>query len=155
MTRPPARSERSVLKVVFDTVVFVRCLINPHSLWGRVVFSHYQDYQLFVSPPVLREILEVLRRPELTRKFRAFARLDVDRVLELLATAQVVEIPIIPSASRDLKDDKFLATGETGQVDYLVSEGQDLLVLKVFKGFKIIDTKSFLAILEAAQEANH
>jgi predicted nucleic acid-binding protein len=73
--------------VVFDTVIFVRALINPHGLWGRLLFEHYQRYRLFLSPPVLREILDVTRRPAVTRKFRSLEGLDFARVLQILAHA--------------------------------------------------------------------
>lgn len=138
-----------MIKVVFDTVVFVRCLINPHSIWGSVIFLHYSDYRLFVSPPVLKEILEVLRRPELTQKFKSLEKLDINKVLQILSSASVVEISDIPTASQDIKDNKFLATAEKAKVDYLVSEDRDLLTLKEYNGFKIIDTKTFLQILKS------
>lgn len=138
-----------MLKVVFDTVVFVRALINPHSIWGSIIFSHYSDYQLFVSPPVLKEILEVLKRPELTQKFKSLKKLDIEAVLQILSRADVVEIPNIPTISRDIKDDKFLATADKAKANYLVSEDQDLLILKEHDGFKIIDTKTFLKILKS------
>ena len=32
-----------MLRVVFDTVVFVRSLINPHNYCGRVVFQPVAD----------------------------------------------------------------------------------------------------------------
>ncbi len=57
-----------MMRVVLDTVVFVRSLINPFSRCGRIVFDHYQRYQLHLSRPVLEEILEVLQRPELTAR---------------------------------------------------------------------------------------
>lgn len=147
---PPAID---MLKVVFDTVVFVRSLINPHNVCGRAVFAHYEDYQLFVSQPVLVEILEVLHRPELTRKFSTLENLDATRVIEVLAKAQVVPIPSLPSVSRDPKDDKFLATAEAAAADYLVSEDRDLLDLGEYRGIKIIDTMAFLSILEAEEGA--
>src|SRR3990172_3047637 len=97
-------------KVVFDTVVFVRGLINPPGTHGCAVFMHRGRYRLFLSRPVLEEILDVLRRPELTRKFRSLQGMDVRKVIEIIAEAEVVEVDAIPKASRDPKDDKFLAT---------------------------------------------
>jgi hypothetical protein len=41
----------------------VRALINPHGIWGRLVFQRATAYALIISPPV-EEILEVLHRPE-------------------------------------------------------------------------------------------
>ncbi|MGH2352688.1 MAG: putative toxin-antitoxin system toxin component, PIN family [Chloroflexota bacterium] len=135
-------------RVVLDTVVFVRSLINPHSIWGRLVFAHYGEYALFVSQPVLQELLEVLQRPEITRKFRSIGGLDRRRLLEILSQAEVVDVSGIPAVSRDPKDDKFLATARAAVADYLVTEDQDLLVLQEFEGTQIVNTSTFLGILE-------
>src|SRR5438105_4186019 len=51
-----------MVRVVFDTVIFVRNLINPHSICGRLLVDHWQQYQLVLSRPVAEEILQVLRR---------------------------------------------------------------------------------------------
>ena len=68
-------------------------------------------------------------------------------VLNLLASADIVAIPAIQSVSRDVKDDKFLATAHAAKADYLVTEDQDLLVLEEYKGVKIITAERFLEIL--------
>lgn len=136
------------MKVVFDTVVFVRSLINPHGRWGKAVFGHADSYSLILSQPILAEIFDVLRRPELTRKFRSLQGMNIARVLEILGQAQVVEVMMTPRASRDPKDDKFLATAQAAGAAYLVSEDEDLLVLGEYEGVKIVDTATFLAILE-------
>lgn len=140
------------MKVVFDTVVFVRSLINPHSVWGRTVFRHADSYQLFLSRPILAEILDVLKRPELTRKFRALHEMDVARVIQILGQARVVEVAETPRASRDPDDDKFLATARAAEARYLVSEDQDLLVLQEHEGVRIVDRTTFLRILEQELE---
>ena len=135
-------------RVVFDTVVFVRALIDPFSFCGRVVFAHYQDYSLVLSPPVATEIVEVIHRPELTAKLSTLMGLDIRRVLDIISGAQIVELGEIPAVSRDAKDDKFLATARAAAADYLVTEDQDLLVLDDYEGTRIVNCSSFLAILE-------
>ncbi len=137
-----------MLKVVFDTVVLVRALINPHSVCGRLVFGYYARYRLFVSRAVVLEILEVLRRPELVSKFRALEGFDVTRAIELISQAEVVNVPAVPAVARDPKDDKFLATAAAASADYLVSEDQDLLVLRTYEETRIVDALTFLRILE-------
>jgi len=137
-----------MLSVVFDTVVFVRSLINPHNRCGKVIFSLGDSYRLFLSPPVLTEILEVLNRPELTKKFHRLSEMNMTMVLNLLARADIVEIDLIQPVSRDVKDDKFLATAHMAKADYLVTEDNDLLVLEEYEGVKIITTETFLEILE-------
>lgn len=137
-----------MLRVVFDTVIFVRCLINPFGLWGRAVFELSSQYRLYVSAPVLLEVLEVLHRSELRRKFRTLAGRDIEEVLALLAGAEGVEIGESPAVSRDPKDDKFLATAAAADADYLVTEDEDLLVLEEYQGTKIDTMASFIRILE-------
>ena len=63
-----------MIKAVFDTVVFVRSLINPYGRWGELVFSYHDRYQLVVSKELVEEYLEVLHRPELTGKFKTLLK---------------------------------------------------------------------------------
>ncbi len=135
-------------RVVFDTVVLVRCLINPYGLWGRLVLQHIGAYRLVLSPPLLVEMLEVFRRPELTAKFRSLPT-DLIAVLDILSAAEVVETPEIPAVSRDPDDDKVLAAAKVAQADYLVTEDQDLLVLGEYEGTQIVTAATFLRSLEA------
>ena len=140
-----------MLRFVFDTVVFVRALINPRSMWGRLVFEHHQDYRLFLSRPVVQEILDVMGRPAIARKFRSLQGLDLTRVLQILEQADHVELANVPPITRDPDDDKFLATAQAAAATYLVTEDQDLLVLEGYEGVRIIDAATFLSILEPGE----
>jgi putative PIN family toxin of toxin-antitoxin system len=134
--------------IVIDTVVFVRSLLNPHSAPGKLIFTHADEYRLILSAPIIREILEVLQRPEITRKIRFVAGMDIKRVLDLLSQAELVELPAdIPQVSRDPKDDKFLATAILGEADYVISEDRDLLDLEEYQGIKVVDIATFLKLL--------
>lgn len=137
-----------MLNVVFDTVVFVRSLINPHSIWGKLIYSCKDLYTLHLSPPVIKEILEVIDRPKLKQKYRTIQDHGIRQVLQILIHASVVEIDDIPQLSRDIKDDKFLATAKAAKADYLVSEDEDLLDLKEYEGTQIVNAETFLKILE-------
>src|SRR5581483_10448964 len=133
---------------VFDTVVFVRSLLNPRSRWGRLVFEYHDSYRLVVSTPVVGEMLDVLHRSGLQNKFSVLAGRDINWVLERIGRAEIVEIEEIPSVSRDRNDDKFLATALAAQADYIVSEDRDLLDLRGYQGIQIVDTETFLGILD-------
>ena len=137
-----------MIRVVLDTVVFVRCLINPHGRWGELVFKYFDSYRLFVSRQVVEEILEVLQRPELTSRFRTIEKWDYSRIIELLGEAEVVETTGINLGSRDPKDNKFLVTADAARADYLVTEDEDLLVLEKYGDIKIVDSLEFLRVLE-------
>ncbi|MHB8647830.1 MAG: PIN domain-containing protein, partial [Thermomicrobiales bacterium] len=93
-------------RVVFDTVIFVRSLINRSGLWGRLVFMHGERYRLVISEPIALETLEVLHRPELARKYRGVASANLQTILDILASAEVVVVDEIPAVSRDPHDDK-------------------------------------------------
>jgi putative PIN family toxin of toxin-antitoxin system len=137
-----------MVRVVFDTVGFVRGLINPKSRWGRILFAHTAAYQLVVSPAIVLEVLEVLRRPEVVRLFSTLPGRNPATIVAMLQTAETVEPAATPQISRDPKDDKFLAAAREAGVDYLVSEDRDLTDLKDYEGIAIVDGAAFLAILE-------
>ncbi len=107
------------MRVVFDTVGFVRALINPQSRWGRIIFDHADAYTLILSKPIAVEILAVLRRPELVTLFRTLPGRDPATILGILQTAETVDLSAVPAVNRDPKDDKFLATA-VGSPDGLV-----------------------------------
>jgi putative PIN family toxin of toxin-antitoxin system len=136
--------------VVFDTMVFVRALLNPYGIWGRLIHTYGDAYTLYLSQPVLHEIVEVLARPEIIRKYQTRGR-DPSALLAILSRVDLIELDAIPAVCRDPKDDKFLATARAAGAQYLVSEDQDLLVLKEYEGTQIIDATTFLRILDAGQ----
>jgi putative PIN family toxin of toxin-antitoxin system len=142
-----------VISAVFDTVIFVRCLINPASRWGRLVFARTRHYRLVTSEPTIRETLEVISRPRVARKFRTASGLDRQAVLAILATATVVDVREIRAISRDPKDDPFLATARAAGAAFLVTEDEDLLVLGTYNGTRIVNAETFLAILDELDEA--
>jgi len=49
-----------VVDVVIDTVVFVRSLINPKSIWGELVFRRRDRYRLIVSQAIVAELYDVM-----------------------------------------------------------------------------------------------
>ncbi len=140
------------MRVVLDTVVFVRSLINLESYCGRIVFTHANKYELILSKPTFTEFLEVLQRPELTRKFSTLANLTMQHVLDIVSHASIVELGSIPEVSRDIKDDKFLATAVAAKAEYLVSQDEDLLTLKTYEGVRIVTCKEFTDILELPKQ---
>ena len=137
-----------MLKVVLDTVVFVRALINPHGPSGQILFLHSAKYELQFSAPTRAELLEVLQRPAITRKIKTAGAVEQPRLLALVGQAPIVALGQVPPVSHDPKDDVFLATAEAVQADFLVSEDQDLLVLGSHGNTRIVNAAAFLHVLE-------
>lgn len=138
-----------MLRIVLDTVVFVRALINPKSRSGRLLFEYSDRYKIIISKPTAQELLEVIHRPELTAKYHGLARISLRKVIDLLSKAEAVDIGTPPSVVRDPKDDIFIATALAGRTDYLVSEDKDLLALGNTAGVPIINTQIFIELLES------
>lgn len=137
------------MRAVFDTNVFLRALINPHSPCSRLLDEFADDYELVLSPAIVREVLEVLHRPRLRAKFPQIAQLDIARIIALFEQARVVEPHKVPSISRDPHDDKFLACARSAGAEYLVTEDKDLLVLEEYGDIRICQPAEFVALLEA------
>lgn len=137
------------MRVVLDTVVFVRALIKPDSVCGRILFNHHHRYTLVVSRQATEETLEVLARSGLRRKFPPIGSFHMDHILAVIASAEVVAVDEVPSVSRDRNDDIFLATAVAARATHLVSEDNDLLVLKEYGGTRILTCAGFIAALEA------
>ena len=136
-------------RAVFDTVVFVRALINPHGLCGRLVSELYDRYELVLSPAIVREILEVLRRPEIVSKARRLGHMRWEGVLNLLALAEVVEPRRAVAVSRDPKDNMFIEAAIEGAAAFVVSEDKDLLALDGYEGLRILRCGEFMELLAA------
>lgn len=117
------------------------------------MFEHAGRYTLVISQPLVVELLDVLRRPEVSRKFRLFPDLDISRLLTLIGEAELVDLTEVPLVSRDPNDDKFLATAVAGGARYVVSEDTDLLVLQEYQGIRILTGAAFLQVLEGEPSA--
>ena len=143
-----------MILAVLDTVVFVRSLLNLRSRSAHLVFGRTSEYRLVVSPPVVREIFDVLQRPLLNQRLSRLPGRDVAAVLGMLGRADAVEIDLatIPRVSRDAKDDRFLATAKAGGAAFIVSEDDDLLVPGEYEGIKIVNAETFLRFLNETQD---
>ena len=137
------------MRVVLDAVIVVRGLINPFGVCGQIVFDRANEYRHVVSPSIVAEYLEVIRRPALVRKYRSIDTRDPHAILARLAQAEIIELDAVPAVSRDPKDDPFLETAIAGAVDYLVSEYRDSLDLGSHEGIPSVTGAKFLAILDS------
>lgn len=138
------------MRVVFDTVVFVRALISPYGACGRLIFEYADRYELVASEPIVREILAVLYRPEIARKYRAVASRDLAAITDLMGQLEIVEPAHVPPVCRDPEDDKFLAAARSARARFLVSEDKDLTDLGEYDGIRIVTCHDFLTALDGA-----
>jgi putative PIN family toxin of toxin-antitoxin system len=136
------------MRVIFDTVVIIRALLDPVSRSGRILFEHSQNYEWIVSLAITAEYLDVTSRPAIASKLARRNRSRA-RFLDLLAESTLVAPASVPAICRDPGDDKFLAAAVAGGSDYIVSADLDLLSLEKYEGIKICDTTTMIDLLGA------
>lgn len=134
-----------MIRVVIDTNVLIRYLIRPsvavrtliEELWVGGVIK-------MVSTPELVAELEAVLQREKMRRFITAA--DGEALLAAIGQLAEMLLPLgeVPQYTRDPKGDKFVACALLGNVDYLVSLDQDLLVLTQVGDIPIITPEEFL-----------
>jgi putative PIN family toxin of toxin-antitoxin system len=113
-------------------MVFVQALANakgPASACYELVRTG--ELTLFVTPEVLAEIGEVLRRPKLLRKLSALTPEAVEAFLHDVAsrTVMVADVPKAFTLERDPKDEPYINLALASAAQYLVTWDKDLLDL--------------------------
>jgi putative PIN family toxin of toxin-antitoxin system len=140
------------MRAVVDTNILVRALIRPHGSVGPVLLRlRSGHYTLLYTQSLLEELVDVLSRPRICKKY-GVTEDDIKTVVALLllrGEAVFVSQPL--AVCRDPKDDKFLEVALAGKADVIVSGDEDLLVLDPFEGISIVSPVEFLRSLDAEQ----
>jgi len=137
------------LRAVADTNVLVAAAIKPSGLCRELLDAAIaRAWQPVVSPLLLSELEEVLRRPKFS------ARLPDEAIQEFIAgIAAISEIAADPppttTRSRDPKDDYLLGLAIVAKVDVLISGDRDLTDL-ADPGVLIQTPHDFLMRISAA-----
>lgn len=135
------------MKVVIDTSIFVRALINPYGVNARL-FQWAHKYEIMASEAIIEEILEVLYRSSLHNKYSSITEIRIEDILNIIEESKIVIPKRKIDICRDSDDNKFLECAIEGKVSYLISADKDLLDMKESEGIKIISGSEFLKILE-------
>ncbi len=116
-------------KVVFDTNVFLRALINPKGVNARLVRA-LDRFVVVVSPAILTEVADVLSRSDLLGA-KSIRKLDADRLVALLRQAPLVTPTERVTVCRDPDDNKFLEAAVAAKAAYVVTVYRNLDALFV------------------------
>ena len=135
------------MKAVLDTVVYVRAVLNPNGLWGRVVFHLSDRYDLVLSPPIAAEILDVVTRPRVRNKIPSIGDQAIQQIIAVTSTAEFVEPTTRLTVCRDPKDDKFFECAVAAGAKYIVSEDRDVLDVGEYQGIRTVSAAEFIALL--------
>lgn len=126
------------MRIVVDTNVLIAALISRgfcHELLEYCFLTH----ELVTSDFILDELKE-----KLVTKFKN-GEDTADEAVGLFRSRMQVVTPVTLSfpVSPDPDDDNILATAIAGECEYIVTGDKDLLVLKDFKGVRIVNPREF------------
>ncbi|MGA8044161.1 MAG: putative toxin-antitoxin system toxin component, PIN family [Terracidiphilus sp.] len=135
------------LHVVFDTSTLVSAALRPDSIPEQAFRLAILEHHVFVSRETLGELDRVLK----LKKFDRYVALDVrtEFVKKLRRDSVHCTVPkelldAVRGACRDPKDDPILALGLAAGAEILVSSDQDLLVMHLWRGIRIVTPADFL-----------
>ena len=127
------------MRIVLDTNVIIAGIVADglcRDLLRRGVLPH----DLVTSEPLLEELVEKLRS-----KFRVDPH-DVPFLAAYRKRAEtVVPAALDDTVCRDPDDDVVLGTVLAGKADIILTGDEDLLVLKSYRGIRILSPRQYLA----------
>jgi uncharacterized protein len=126
--------------VVFDSNILISALMFPGKQAEKAVLRIVENRdQLFISKPIVNEVLEVL-----ARKFARDPE-ELARVAVLLNDlAEVVRPRHRVRPLRDEADNRILECAVTAGADLIVTADQAMLELGTFEGIRITSLRAYL-----------
>ena len=128
-----------MIRVLPDANIIISSVFwrgNPHEVVRKGILG---EYQLVISAEILDEVVDKLRN-----KFK-FPEENIQELIDILMTyCHIVDVNSKFDVVRDKKDNKIVECAFDGKANYIVTGDPDLLVLKEFKGIKIVKAKDFL-----------
>jgi len=124
---------------VVDTNIIISSIFwrgKPYEVIRRGIIG---DYQLVTSLEILDEVVDKLRN-----KFQ-FPEEKIEDLINILFTySHIVETTSKFDVVRDKKDNKIIECAFDSKASYIVTGDPDLLILKEFRGIKIVKARKFL-----------
>ena len=138
------------MKLVLDTNIFISAFYwggNPQKVIERIIEG---IDELYISNEILNEVAEVMTRP----KFKSGAVI-IDRYIKTIEKVgkKVFITGEIKGICRDKTDDDKIECGIIGNVDYIITGDDDLLILGNYKDIEIVTVKKYLEIINSANFA--
>jgi len=133
-------------RFVVDTNVLISSIAFANSLPDRVLRKVLADGVLIFSLATIAEFEEVLFRPKFDRYLSQNLRQQF--FFEVVTSAMLVTARPCHVICRDRSDQKFLEILAEGEVDFLLTGDQDLLVLKSIGDCQIATPAMFLGMVE-------
>lgn len=141
-----------MIRAILDTNLLISAIGwegKPQQILDYCLENKFKNV---TSPQILGEVRDVLFR----KKFDFIGKDKKDEFLLLLSELSEIASPKHRvSICRDKDDNKFLELALSADVNIIVSGDDDLLVLKEYKGIKVLSASQFLELLEGKFEKVH
>jgi putative PIN family toxin of toxin-antitoxin system len=133
-----------IKRIIIDTNLWVSFLItNDFNKLDH--FLNSDKYLVVFSDELFNEFLEVVHREKFARYFND---LNIKILVEIInEKALFVKVFSIVNVCRDLKDNFLLSLAIDGDVDYLITGDNDLLILKHYQKTSILTINDFISTL--------
>lgn len=130
------------MKILFDTNVLFAAFATQ-GLCLEVVDRGVERFDIITSDDLLDELTDALRR-----KLK-LGSASKDALAELREICEIVDPDPLPEpVCSDPDDDRVLAAAAAGGARFLVTGDDDLLVLRRYRGIRIVSPRQFLDMLE-------
>lgn len=135
------------MRVLLDANVLVSGIAFPNSVQAEVIDRWtVRAFQLIVSEHLRQEVLNALRKKYFLDRVESNLEHDARIVMEKAEVAEVSRR--VDGVATHPEDDLILAAGLSGEVDLLVTGDKQLLKLGRVEGVRIVDSRTFLAMLD-------
>jgi len=132
------------LKVVFDTNILVSASFWYGYSFDAMNFALKGKIICFSSKELVEEFKEVVLRDFFVSEENLSQKMkDLLSIAILVSPSEKVLI-----INQDLDDNKVLEAAIEAKAQYIVSEDKHLLILKEFRGIKIVSAKKFLNLVD-------
>jgi len=138
--------EKKKLRVVLDTNVLVSALLFKGKLSKIVDLWERGRIIPLISRETFDEFKKVIAYPKFSLTASEIRTIIEENILPFFEVVEANEA--IKDACKDRDDDKFLSCAVSARAAYLVTGDTDLLVMKNFKGVKIITPRDFEALFD-------
>ena len=138
------------MKIVLDTNVLVSALIKSGKPRELILEIARNKVQIITSEKILEEFIRVTEDPSIRRYVGGGGVIEFLRAIGNLASVIRVRSKF-KVIKEDPDDDVVLRTAHDGRAEYIVSGDEHLLLLKKFRGAKIVTVSQMLNILRKAK----
>ncbi|KXK32682.1 MAG: hypothetical protein UZ01_00471 [Candidatus Brocadia sinica] len=129
------------MKLVFDSNIFISVFVIPGSKAEKAILRIIEgDDTLLISREIIKEVLEVL-----STKFHRDREAISHVAVYLSDIAQVINPTKRIRVFKDDPDNRILECALFGKADTIVTGDKEMLILREYKGIKIISLKEYLS----------